>query len=87
MDRSLAVAVDDAIAALDVAATAYVEAQAAANSENHKVAREAGRQPSPGIDPLSILRAAISSKPNLARWLMMPATNPSRRVSELYPEG
>lgn len=84
--KELAGAVDAAIATLNDAADAFVQAQLAANQEEHRAAVVAGRQPGPGVDPLSILRAAVASQPNLARWLELSPRNPAVTIANLYPE-
>ena len=84
--RELAGAVDDAIVALNDAATDFVEAQLAANQADYNAATVAGRQPSPGADPVAIVRAAVASKPNLAHWLAIPPRNPAVIIADLYPE-
>lgn len=84
--RTKAEAVDAAIVALNDAAISFVEAQLSENSAEHHAATVAGRQPSPGADPVAIVRAAVASKPNLARYLTISPRNPPVVAAELYPE-
>jgi hypothetical protein len=83
--KQLASAVDAAIDALAEAAEAYLAAQ---HGDNHCARREAhedGRGSGPGIDPGAILRAAVGSKPILARHLSVSATNPPVTIAGIYP--